>query len=131
MKKKTVFIYIDVFSADLPFVNTWHLCRSPLNYSDPLPPNTHLFGTVKSMFFKSEVFHVITGCGKKKRNFGFLVWCAGWPFVVVLLAVRVRLLVVCGLCSCFLVFCGRLLVVCGRLLVVCVRLLVVCSRCLF
>ena len=80
-----------------------------LNYLD-CPSNW--FGTVKNTFFKIRVFLAISGCGKKKRNVRFLVWCVGVAVCGHLLVVSVRLLVVC---SCLLVVCGRWLVVCGRL----------------
>ena len=63
---------------------------------EPLPPTPHLFGTVNSMFFKIEVFLVITT---------FLVWCAGVAVCRRLLVVSIGLLAVCS----------RLLVVYGRL----------------
>ena len=75
---------------------------SPTIRFGPLPPLICHW-----MFFKIGVFLVINGCGKKKRNVRFLVWCAG--------------MVVCG---CLLIVSGGLLVVCDRLL----SLLVVCGR---
>ena len=130
-QKKTVFIYIDVFSADPPFVNAWHLCLSPLNSSDPFPPQHALIWHCEEYVFQNRGVpcnYRLREEETKLRIFGLMCWVAVCSR---LLVVSVRLLVVCGLCNCFLVFCGRLLVVCGRLLVVCVRLLVVCSRCLF
>ena len=55
------------------------------------------------MFFKMWVFLVITGCGKKKRNVKFLIFCAE------------------------VVVCGRLLIVSVSLMVVCSRLLLACG----
>ena len=111
---KTVFTYINTFLSDPPLIKTLRFINTlspPPDYSPPL------FGTGKSIFFKIGVFFVITGCGKKKWNVRFLVWCAGVAVCDRLVVVSVRLLVVCS----------RLLVVFGRLW----WFLVVCVRCLF
>ena len=88
-----------------PLINTWQLCRTPPNCSEP-PHHTYL--ALKSIFFKIEVFHVITVCEKKKRNVRFGVWCAG-------VAICGPLLWFVFVCWWFVVVCGGLLVVCGHL----------------
>ena len=113
---KTV-LFILMFLSDLLLIKTplllildTFVCPHPTIWIPP-PKHTHthihLFGTVRSTFFKIVVFLVITGYGKEKRNVRFLIWCTG------------------------VAVCGRLLVVSVRLLVVCSRLLVVCGSCLF
>ena len=117
---KTVFIYINIFLSDPPLIRDTFVSPRVTIWT----PN-HLFGTVKSMFFKIRVFLVITRCGKKKRNMRLLVWCAGVAVYGCLLVVSVCLLVVC---SRLLVVSVRFLAVCGGLLVVCGCLRVICGR---
>ena len=95
---KTVFIYINTFLSDPPLIKT-------LRFTSTYP----LFGTGKSIFFKIRVFFVITGCGKKKWNVRFLVWCVGVAVCDRLVLVSVRLLVVCSRLWWFLVVCVRCL----------------------
>ena len=99
---KTVFVYINIFFfRPRPLIKT--LCLLILDtFVNPQatiqahPTTCDLFCTVKSMFFKIEVFLVITGCRKKKQNIRFLVWCAGVVICGCLLVVTIRLLVVCS-----------------------------------
>ena len=83
----------------------------------------HLFGPVKSMFFKIGMYLVIIRCGKKKRNLRVLICSAGVVVCARLLVVSVRLLVVfsrllvvCGNLWWFLVICWWFMIVCGCLL---------------
>ena len=98
--EKTVFIYINIFLLGPLLIKT---PRSLILDTFVGPSPTIRFAPLPSlichwMFLKIGVFLVINGCGKKKRNVRFLVWCAG--------------MVVCG---CLLVVSGGLLVVCDRL----------------
>ena len=102
---KTVFIYINIFLSEPPLIKI--PCLLILDtFVGPrgLPPS--LIWHCEEYVFKIvkiEVFLVITGCGKKKRNVRFLVWWEGVAVCGPLLVVSVRLLVV------------GLLVVCGGL----------------
>ena len=73
-------------------------CRTPhpTIRTPPRPPSLALFATVKSMFFKTGVFLVITACWKKKRNVRFLDRCAGVAVCGRLLVVSVPLMLVCS-----------------------------------
>ena len=110
--QKTVFIYIFV---GFPLIKTPHLLILE-TFVSPLPPQLfglpppHLFGT-EACLFRTGVFLVITGCGKKKRNVRFLVRCAG--------------LAVC--CCWSLVVCGSLWLFASGLLLVCWWFAVVCG----
>ena len=115
---KSSFVYINIFFfRPRPLIKTLcllilHTFVSPQATIQTHPTPCDLFCTAKSMFFKIEVFLVITGCRKKKQNIRFSVWCAGVAICVCLLVVTIRLLVVR---SRLWLFAGGLLVVCGCL----------------
>ena len=99
---KAVFVYINIyFSRSHPLIKTPCLLMLDTFVFSQATIQTHptpcdLFCTVKSIFFKIEVFLVITGCRKKKQNVRFSVWCAGVVICGCLLVVTIRLLVVCS-----------------------------------